>query len=284
MVSKSLTIFSSPDADDIFMMYGLMTGAITHSEFEFKVELGDIEQLNQRALAKELEVSAVSAHALAYLSPDYDVLCSGMSFAGRDYGPILVKNKDDSRELIDMASIAIPGELTSATLALRIYLAEQDLSPELIPVPFHNVHEAILSGDVDAGILIHEGQIVHERQGLVGILNLGSWWWETRGLNLPLGVIAIKKSLGLEREKIISGCVKQSIQYAQDHRSDALNFAKGYRRGLSLAELDRYVNMYANDTSVDIGQSERDSIEQFLTGAYQCGLLDSAPTINFISG
>ena len=282
MTSSNITIYSSPDADDIFMMYGLMSGAIQHANINFIVEMGDIEELNKGAFANALQVSAVSAHALAYISTEYDVLCSGASFAGRTYGPLLVSTKNGNSNLEEIKKIAIPGEFTSAALALRIYLSEHSLAPELVPVSFHNVHEAVLSGAVDAGVLIHEGQLIHERQGLQALVNLGTWWWETRELLLPLGMIAIRKNLGTELESVISNCVRQSIQYAHNNRSAALNFAKEYRRGLSLEELDKYVNMYANETSIDMGSEGRRSLELFLAAGHQFGLLANAPKLNFV--
>jgi 1,4-dihydroxy-6-naphthoate synthase len=283
-----ITVYSSPDADDIFMMYGLMSGAVCRDDLNITVEFGDIEELNRKALAEALDVSAVSAHAMAYLADKYAVLSCGASFAGVDYGPILVVPSTSTHEfaslraISSLKTIAIPGEMTTAALAFQIYLNENNLRPKLVPISFHDIHPAVLKGEVDAGILIHEGQILHQKLELKSLLNLGEWWWKTRNALLPLGLIAIRKGLGEELINKVAKLVKESIVFGHEHRMDALEFAKEYRRGLSIQELDKYVNMYANELSIDMGKNGFESVTMLIQGAINCGRLKTNPNISFI--
>lgn len=274
MQPKVITIYHSPDADDAFMFYGLTSGAITYPGFEFRHALSDIESLNQRARRGEIEVTAVSVHAYAHLEDRYVILRSGASMGGEDYGPRIIALSKFELSDGKPRKIAIPGELTSATLALKLYLNEKSISAELVNMSFDSVQSAVKNGEVDCGVIIHEGQITHHREGLVTLEDLGAWWWKrTRGLPLPLGVNVAAREIGVEGIKASATVLKATIQYSLAHRKEALEYAMSYGRGISNAEADQFVGMYVNDRTLDIGPEGERSIRLFLAEGARFGLI-----------
>ncbi|NDC37098.1 MAG: ABC transporter substrate-binding protein [Proteobacteria bacterium] len=273
MQSRRVTIYHSPDADDAFMFYGLTTGKVTYPGYEFAHALKDIESLNQMARRGEIDCTAVSVHAYAYLSDKYVILRSGASMGGADYGPRLISNATFDLKDGTCRRLAIPGELTSAALALRIYLAQNNISAELVNLHFEAVQDAVKRGEVDAGVIIHEGQITHEREGLVTILDLGKWWWESQNLPLPLGVNIVHRNLGAEGISATATVLKGTIEYSLAHRQEALAYAMSYGRGISLEEADKFVGWYVNDLTVDLGERGIRSIRLFLSLGAQLGII-----------
>ena len=273
MHSKTVTIYHSPDADDAFMFYGLTSGKVSFPGYEFKHALKDIEGLNQMARRGEIDCTAVSVHAYAYLAEKYVILRSGASMGGETYGPrLVVREKFDLKDG-KKRSIAIPGELTSAALALKIYLAENKIQANLVNMHFDAVQKAVKEGTVDGGIIIHEGQITHEREGLTSILDLGQWWWSNHKLPLPLGVNIVDKKLGVEGIKAVSTVLRGTIEYSLAHRKEALEYALSYGRGISMEEADKFVGWYVNDLTVDLGKAGTQSIELFLSLGARHGLI-----------
>ncbi len=279
---KTITIYHSPDADDAFMFYGLQAGAVTVPGFEFKHDLKDIESLNHMALKGELDVTAVSVHAFAHLKDQYAILNCGASMGGENYGPRLVVKENGEKDITNIRKIAIPGELTSATLALKMYLLEESVEPELINTFFDDVQKEVKEGRVEAGLLIHEGQITAHKDQLVSILDLGKWWWEKTELPLPLGVNVVKKSLGQDGMMAVYSALKQSIEYSLNHREEALKYALQFGRGLSKDEADEFVGMYVNSTTLELGEDGRESICKFLSNAETMWLIPKKITPEFI--
>jgi 1,4-dihydroxy-6-naphthoate synthase len=273
-MDQTITIYHSPDADDAFMFYGLTSGAIQYPGFQFKHALSDIESLNQRTRRGELDVTAVSVHAYAYLASDYLIMTSGASMGGKDYGPRIIAKEGATLPKSNIGKIAIPGELTSATLALQLFMREKGLTGTLVNMNFEKVQNAIKSGEVDFGVIIHEGQITHQREGLTTVADLGKWWWErTSGLPLPLGVNVIRRSLGAAAIKAASTVLHGTIEYSLNHRDEALDYALSYGRGISKKEADVFVGMYVNERTLDIGEDGRRSIARFLTEGAQHGFI-----------
>ena len=280
---QKITIFHSPDSDDAFMFYGMQEGAVSVPGYEFDHDLKDIESLNRLALRGELDVTAVSVHAFAHLKNQYSILSCGASMGGKDYGPRLVIKEGAESDITNMRSIAIPGELTSATLALKMYLLEEGVELELVNTFFDDVQAKVKSGEVDAGLIIHEGQITSYKDGLTTILDLGEWWWNKYELPLPLGVNIVRKSLGDDAMSAVYKALKGSIEYSLNNREKALEYALQYGRGLSMEEADKFVGMYVNDKTLDIGDDGRKSIEIFLANAEKMRLIPSGTEVDFIS-
>lgn len=271
-----ITIYHSPDADDAFMFYGLTSGAIKYPGYTFTHKLSDIETLNQRAKRGEIDCTAVSVHAFSYIAKDYVMLRSGASMGGADYGPRLVATK--SFELTDGTKrrIAVPGPMTSATLALRIYLTEAGVDAELVQMGFDEVQHAVKNESVDCGVIIHEGQITHGAMGLVCVLDLGEWWWKkTEGLPLPLGVNIVKRALGAAAITATATVLRGTIEYSLANREKALDYALSYGRGLSRGDADKFVGWYVNDRTVDIGDDGEKSVRMFLELGARYGLCPS---------
>jgi len=271
-----IRVAHSPDSDDAFMFYALAAGKLSTGEFRFSHKLEDIESLNQKALRGVYEVTAVSIHAYAYIADKYALLPSGASMGDR-YGPILV-----ARELWDSPDlsgkrIAVPGIMTSAYLALKLF--QRDFQHVL--VPFDQIMGAVKRDEVDAGLLIHEGQLTYAGQGLAKVIDLGEWWHETTGLPLPLGGNAIRRDLGRDTIRQVSRLLRQSIQYALDHRDEALRHALQYARDLDSAQADRFVGMYVNDRTLDYGDAGRHAVQLFLDRAYQNGLIPGRIEVEF---
>jgi 1,4-dihydroxy-6-naphthoate synthase len=261
------------------MFYALAEGKIDTEGLTYEHELQDIESLNQRALYGELEVTAVSIHAYAYLTDHYALLPSGASMGDR-YGPRLVSKTPATRADVKGKRIAIPGMRTSAYLALRLYEPEF----EAIPTQFDQIEEAVLDGVVDMGLLIHEGQLTYMDNGLHLVADMGEWWFGETGLPLPLGGNVIRKDFGSELMSKISRHLKASIAYALDHRVGALDHAMQYARGLDRSKADEFVGMYVNDWTLDYGPRGREAIRQFLDRAWKAGLIPHQVTVEFVDG
>jgi 1,4-dihydroxy-6-naphthoate synthase len=266
----------SPDSDDAFMFYALASGKIETDGISYVHELQDIESLNQRARRAELEVTAVSIHAYAYLSDAYALLPHGASMGDR-YGPKLVARTPMTREETIGKRIAIPGPLTSAYLTLRLY------QPDFIPVPTHfdKIEQAVLGGDVDAGLLIHEGQLTYADDGLHLVEDMGEWWFQETGLPLPLGGNIVRKDLGPELIAKVSRHLKQSIAYGLDNRKAALDHSMTYARGLERAKADEFVGMYVNDWTLDYGTRGREAVKLLLDRGVKAGIITRDVQVEF---
>jgi 1,4-dihydroxy-6-naphthoate synthase len=271
MTGPEIVLAHSPDSDDAFMFYGLRAGAVDTEGLRYRHELADIETLNRRALAGELAVTAVSFHAYAHLADRYLLLPHGASF-GDGYGPCVVARADGGpRTLAELAGrrVAVPGALTSAALALRLY------APAAAPivVPFDRVGASVASGDVDAGVVIHEGQLTWQEEGFHLVADLGAVWTEETGLPLPLGGNVVRKDLGADTIGKISRGLGRSIAYSLAHREDALTDALRFSRGLPREKTDRFVRMYVNDWTLAYGERGREAVRLFLDRGHAAGLL-----------
>ncbi|MDX2226778.1 MAG: MqnA/MqnD/SBP family protein [Verrucomicrobiae bacterium] len=307
--TKTITLGHSPDPDDAFMFYALASGRIETGPYRFEHILQDIQTLNERATRGELDVTAVSIHAYAYLQDRYALLPSGASM-GDNYGPMLVQReipnlkfqipkeegRDEAvREFLKGKRIAIPGTMTSAFLSLQLFLGRKlrQASPAgpcacaeepcYVVVPFDEIFEAVKSGRADVGLIIHEGQLTYAAEGFELLLDLGRWWFrETDGLPLPLGGNVIHKRFAPEERKRISDLLTQSIRYSLEHRQPAVLHSLKYGRGLDEALADRFVGMYVNDLTVDYGDRGRRGITEFLTRAHAMGLIPHRVELEFV--
>jgi len=268
-----LTLGHSPDPDDAFMFYALAKDKMDTRGYEFEHILQDIQKLNERAHQEELDITAVSIHAFAYLTDKYSLLASGASM-GDNYGPMLVGEKKYSREELKKCRIAIPGKLTSAYLSLQLYLDCPGSELNLTVVPFDEIFDALERGDADVGLLIHEGQLTWKDKNLLLSRDLGQWWFEeTNGLPLPLGGNVIRKSFSLEKKNQIAEILKESIQYSLDHRRDAVLHSLPLGRGLDEGRADEFIGMYVNDLTVDYGERGRAAVREFLKRGHEAGLI-----------
>lgn len=267
----TITVAHSPDSDDAFMHYALARHKVEVGDIEFKHVLKDIETLNRLAYDGTYEVTAISIHAYAYLHEQYALLPHGASM-GEGYGPMIVARENYSLDDVKKQTVAIPGELTSAYLALKLF------APEIatVSMPFDEILPAVARGDVNAGLLIHEGQLTYGDEGLHNIIDLGAWWAsETDGLPLPLGGNAIRRNLGEDLMRRTSKLLRESIAYALDNREEALDYAMEYardmetRRGLA----DKFVGMYVNQRTLDYGEDGRRSVQLFLDRGYEAGVI-----------
>ena len=282
MTKQKITIYHSPDADDAFMFYGLTSGIIQNADFEFDHDLSDIESLNQKAIRGEIDVTAVSVHAFAYLKNQYAILSCGASMGGKDYGPRVVTKSQRDIALEDIKTVAIPGKFTSAALSLQLALRERGLEPERKVYDFKAVGDAVVNEEVDAGVIIHEGQLTYGEQGLSLLLDLGKWWFDKTHLPLPLGINIARKSLGIPAMEASVSALHESISYSLAHRSEALAYAMKYARGISLDDADTFVGMYVNDLTLDLGSEGEKSIALFLQQAVDAGLIPELPQLDFI--
>jgi 1,4-dihydroxy-6-naphthoate synthase len=276
MTPLTLRLGHSPDSDDAFMFYALACGKLDTGGVNFEHILQDIETLNAWAMEGRLEITALSAHAYAYVCDRYILLPHGASM-GEGYGPMVVARQKLPPEALRGARIAVPGKLTSAYLALRLY--EDEFEPVFIR--FDEIMQAVADGSVDAGLLIHEGQLTHASFGLHTVVDLGAWWWNTTGLPLPLGLNAVRRDLGSELIRRVSALLHQSIRYALEHRQEALDYALKYGRGLSSDTADRFVGMYVNERTLDMGPDGREAVKQFLQMGAQRGLVPSDVRVEF---
>ncbi|MFM7149095.1 MAG: MqnA/MqnD/SBP family protein [Gemmataceae bacterium] len=283
MNSQIIRVGHSPDPDDAFMFYALAHDKLDTGNLVFRHELQDIETLNRRALRGELEVTACSLHAYAYLLDKYALLPSGCSMGDR-YGPMIVSRKPLELQDLTRTRIAVPGTLTTAYLALRLLLADQGRSepPEHVVVPFDEIIARVADGTYDAGLIIHEGQLTFQNQGLQLVVDLGVWWMEKTGLPLPLGGNIVRRDLGPETISQISRLLKESIAYALDHRQDALNYALGYARDMDRGLADRFVGMYVNQWTLDYGPRGREAVKRLLDEGFRAGVIPSPVAVEFV--
>jgi len=277
-MTRTIRVAHSPDSDDAFMFYALAAGKIDTGDIRFEHELQDIETLNRRALAGELDVTAVSIHAYAYLSARYALLPHGASM-GEGYGPRIVARRKLRIKDLAGAMVAIPGTMTSAWLALKMYVP--DVRHQV--VPFDRIIEHVAEGKADAGLIIHEGQLTYQDAGLKLIKDLGEWWaHETRGLPLPLGGNVIRRDLGEDLMIRVSRLLRASIAYALKHRRQALEHAMQYGRGLTKEQADEFVGMYVNQRTLDYGDDGRRAVQLFLNRGFEAGLIPRRVRIEFV--
>jgi len=282
MQPTKLTLGHSPDPDDAFMFYALAKDLIPSHGFQFEHILQDIQTLNERATRGELDVSAVSIHAYAYVSDKYALLPSGASM-GDGYGPMLVAKQKFSREEIAKKKIAVPGTMTSAFLALQLWSGKTAKELNYVVVPFDQIFAAVKNGVAEVGLIIHEGQLTYRNEGLVLCEDLGIWWGrENDGLPLPLGGNVIHKRFDLKTRKIISDTLTASIQFSLDHRPEAVQHALQYARDMGRDLADKFVGMYVNHWTLDYGDKGRESIRRFLGQAFERGLIPHRQELEFV--
>jgi 1,4-dihydroxy-6-naphthoate synthase len=279
-MTRTIRVAHSPDSDDAFMFYALAEGKIDTGELRYVHELSDIETLNQRARRAELEVTAVSIHAYAYLWRDYALLGSGSSM-GDGYGPRLVSTRhrpDDPRSALRGLRVGVPGKLTTAYLALKLY------QPEMVDVvlPFDRIEDAVHDGTVDAGLLIHEGQLTYADTGLRLWADLGAWWMEETTLPLPLGGNAVRRDLGPAVIDQIARDLRASIVYGLEHRAPALAHAKQFNRGIGDERTDTFVGMYVNQWTVDYGPRGRQAVQTLLDRGHAGGVIPERVEVEFV--
>ena len=267
----------SPDSDDAFMFYALATHKIDTGQRNYIHLLNDIETLNRKALEGEYEVSAISFHAYAYMADRYALLSCGASM-GNNYGPIVVAPKNIPPQALPEKTVAVPGLLTTAFLALRLYCP--NVKYEV--VPFDRILEEVQKGRYDAGLLIHEGQLTYREMGLQKVVDLGEWWLERCGLPLPLGGNVIKRSLGPTLMAEVSRDIRRSIQYGLDHRDEAMEYAIQFSRGLDLQKADRFIGMYVNELTLDYGEAGRRAVRLLLSEAYQQKIISKNVELDFV--
>jgi 1,4-dihydroxy-6-naphthoate synthase len=276
-VPRTIHVAHSPDSDDAFMFYALAEGLIDTGDLEFVHELQDIESLNRRALAGELEVTAVSIHAYAYLADRYILLPHGASM-GEGYGPRLVAREPLAASRLSGLRVAVPGSMTSAYLALQLF--QPGVETEV--VPFDEIIPHVQAGKADVGLIIHEGQITYAEEGLHLIADLGEWWADrTGGLPLPLGGNVIRRDLGDELIARVSSLLRQSIAYSLEHRQAALEHAEQYGRGLDRSQTDAFVGMYVNQRTLDYGEDGRRAVSLFLEQGHEAGIIPHRVEVEF---
>ncbi len=281
-MTKTLTLGHSPDPDDAFMFYGLAKEIIATPGYRFEHILQDIQTLNERATRGELDISAVSIHAYAYVSDKYALLPSGASM-GDGYGPMLVAKQKFSREEVSRKKIAVPGTMTSAFLALQLWLGKPAKEFNYVVVPFDQIFQAVREGKADVGLIIHEGQLTYQNEGLVVCEDLGVWWGrENDGLPLPLGGNVIHKRFEPATRKIISDILTASIQFSLDNRSAAVQHALQYARDMGRDLADKFVGMYVNHWTLDYGERGRESIRRFLGRAFDEKIIPHRQELEFV--
>lgn len=273
----------SPDPDDAFMFYALAKDLIETGPYRFTHELVDIETLNRRAFSGELELTAISLHAYAYLHDKY-LLCACGASMGDNYGPMVVARQAMTLEDLAGKTIAVPGTLTTAFLALRLYLGAEF---KHVVVPFDQIIEVVAAGEfngqaIDAGLIIHEGQLTFGDSNLQLVVDLGQWWMQETGLPLPLGANGIRKDLGDEAIREVTRLLKESIRYGLEHRQAALDYALGFGRGLDHAKADQFVGMYVNDWTLDFGDRGRQAVAELLRRGHAAGVLPALVTPEFV--
>ncbi|HRH46506.1 MAG TPA: hypothetical protein PKY82_32985, partial [Pyrinomonadaceae bacterium] len=275
---RTISVAHSPDSDDAFMFYGLATNKLDTGKLKFEHTLKDIQSLNEDAKNGVYDVTAISFHAYAYVSDKYALLPHGASI-GDKYGPIVVTREPRSAEDISKMKIAVPGEMTSAFLALRLY--NQDF--EYVVVPFDEIIDEVKRGRVDAGLLIHEGQLFYKEIGLDKVLDLGEWWFEKTGLPLPMGGNVIRRDLGEDLMKEVSKYLKQSIEFSLNNREDALAYAMQFARDMSPELADRFVAMWVNNLTLDYGERGREGVRRLLQEGYEKGIIKNKVDIEFVN-
>jgi 1,4-dihydroxy-6-naphthoate synthase len=282
MPQRTLTLGHSPDPDDAFMFYALAKDLIPTHGFHFEHILQDIQTLNERATRGELDISAISIHAYAHVCGQYALLPSGASM-GDGYGPMLVAKEKLAKEAILRRKIAVPGTMTSAFLALQLWLEKPAAELDFVVVPFDQIFAAVRAGRAEVGLIIHEGQLTFANEGLVLCEDLGVWWGrENDGLPLPLGGNVIHKRIAPADRKTISDLLTASIQFSLDHRAEAVQHALQYARDMGRDLADKFVGMYVNHWTLDYGEAGRETIRRFLGRAQERGLIPRAPELEFV--
>jgi 1,4-dihydroxy-6-naphthoate synthase len=274
---RTITVAHSPDSDDAFMFYGLATDKLDTGRLEFTHVLEDIQSLNEKAMKGVFDVTAVSFHAYAYIADKYALLPHGASI-GDNYGPIVVSAQPLDAADLKTAKIAIPGTLTSAYLALRLYCPE--FSYEI--VPFDEIIDYVLAGKADAGLLIHEGQLYYRAKGLHKVVDLGEWWHDKTGLPLPMGGNVIRRELGPELMAEVSKCLHESIQYSLDNRENALAYAMQFARDMDPELADRFVAMWVNNLTLDYGERGREAVRLLLKEGHEKGIIPHPVNVEFV--
>ncbi|MFY9555803.1 MAG: MqnA/MqnD/SBP family protein [Blastocatellia bacterium] len=276
MEKRELTLGHSPDPDDAFMFYALAADKIPTEGLSFTHVIQDIETLNRRAMNAELDVTAVSIHAYAYVLDQYALLTSGASM-GDDYGPLVIAREPMSIDALREATIAVPGLMTTAYLTLRLCVG----NVKTVVVPFDQIMDAVERKEVDAGLLIHEGQLTYEARGFSKVIDLGEWWMRETKLPLPLGGNAIKKSLGPELISTVSKLLRQSIEYGLQNREVAVRHSMKYGRGMAESLTDKFVGMYVNDYTIDYGERGREAVRLLLHRAHEAGIIPRPVQLEF---
>jgi 1,4-dihydroxy-6-naphthoate synthase len=275
---REITIAHSPDSDDAFMFYGLATNKVRVPGFKFTHSLTDIETLNQKAIREAFyDVTAISFHAYPYLQDNYALMACGGS-VGEGYGPMLVASRPFTLDSIRRIKIAVPGTLTTAYLALKLFAPEIETSV----VPFDRIIPEVQSGNFEAGLIIHEGQLTYAQSGLHKVLDLGQWWREETGLPLPLGGNAIRRSLGENTMRIVTQALRDSIQHGLDHRDEALTYAMQFARDLDHVLANKFVGMYVNERTLNYGEDGREAIRKLLALGHERGIIPHPVKVDFV--
>lgn len=269
----------SPDPDDAFMFYGLAIGVVDPGPYKFEHILADIQSLNERAMRGEYEMTAISIHAYPRVTDKYQLTACGSSM-GDNYGPLVVTREPTGIEQLRGKTIAVPGLMTTAYLALQLLLGKDAFTPRV--VMFDQIPDEVARGSVDAGLLIHEGQLTYASQGLEAVVDLGKWWMERTGLPLPLGGNVVRRDLGEQVCREIARIMKTSIQYSLDHRKEAVAYALKFGRGLDERLADRFVGMYVNEWTLDYGERGREAVRRILGEGAAAGLVPAVGEIEFV--
>ena len=276
MMTREITVAHSPDSDDAFMFYGLATNKVRVPGLRFTHTLCDIETLNRKAMEGVYDVTAISFHAYPYIQDNYALLPSGGS-VGDGYGPMIVANRAYSLSEIKTKRIAVPGTMTTAYLVLKLFAPgiETDV------VPFDHILPQVVEGKHEAGLIIHEGQLTYDKSGLHRIVDLGRWWQKVTGLPLPLGGNAIRRSLGPQLMSQVATALRESIQYALDHREEALQYAMQFARDLDPQLADKFVGMYVNERTLDYGPDGREAVRRLLDMGHKAGIIPQKSSVEF---
>ncbi|MDD2710221.1 MAG: ABC transporter substrate-binding protein [Verrucomicrobiae bacterium] len=282
-MEKKITLGHSPDADDAFMFYGLAQGAVSTPGFVFEHILQDIQTLNERVRREELDVSAISFHAYPYVAEKYALLGCGASM-GDGYGPVLVSKRPLKTPDLSGLRVAIPGKLTSAYLALQLFLNDElnGGQPEWVETPFDRILEDVADGRVDAGLVIHEGQLTYGAQGFHRVVDLGEWWCGRTGLPLPLGGNVIRKKLPADDRRKIAGFLSTSISHGLEHIDGIVPKLSRYARGLNESQTKRFVSMYVNDYTVDLGGNGKRAVREFLGRGVSLGVVPAFGELEWV--
>ena len=274
---RQIKVAHSPDSDDAFMFYGMATNKIRVPGVKFTHTLCDIETLNRKAMEGFYDITAISFHAYPYIQDKYAVMPSGGS-VGEGYGPMIVSSRNMSSEEVTKVKIAVPGTMTTAYLALKLF------APDCVTevVPFDQIIPRVLEGKYEAGLIIHEGQLTYGKEGLHRIVDMGKWWRDETGLPLPLGGNAIKRDLGPDLILACCNALRDSIQYALDNREEALQYAMQFARDLDVQQADKFVGMYVNERTLDYGKDGREAITKLLDTGYERGIIPNKPMVDFV--